>query len=83
MLRYRKDSATPKGQFVYSGKNVTPEQVEKLFNRMMQKVKFEVARLEELQNRIKELEEDRELLTAAVTISENSLSNALERLKEK
>lgn len=83
MLRYRKDSATPKGQFVYNGKNATPEQVEKLFNRMMQKVKFEVARLEELQDRIKELEEDRELLTAAVTISENSLSNALERLKEK
>lgn len=83
MLRYRKDSAAPRGQFVYNGKNATPEQVEKLFSQMVQKVKFEIAKREELQNRIKELEEDRELLTAAITISENSLSNALERLKEK
>jgi len=81
-LRYRKDSAAPKGQFVYNQGNVTPEQVIRIVNQLEQSAKIEKANRQELEDRIKDLEMDKELLKAAITISENSLNNALKRISK-
>lgn len=80
MLQYRKDSATPNGQWVYNGKNVDGKDVVKLFDRLEQALKYEQAQKEELKFQNDSLQLDRNFYEAAMKLREAQINKLRARI---